>query len=733
MEQEIYFKYYSIEARRDQLYHREQFSEGDYHLWHWVNALFSLLYNGFDSTEVRVTAYNGGLFSPDRTEIINRCSLNDLAFRDVLFELSTTVIGKGRSAARDRVSYRELGVEQLGAVYEGLLEYEPKIATEEMIVVKVKKDFQVMPVSRAKKVPDGAERIPSGKFYLSLWGGRRKGTGSYYTPEPITRFLVEQALEPLTESVVENGDHEGILKLKVVDPAMGSGAFLVAATNFLAQAYMDARVNAGLMEHEEADEYELARCRRIVTEHCIYGVDLNPMAVELAKVSLWLTTMADERPLTFLDHHLRCGNSLIGAPLRDKSGNFTVEKISQIPNEALKETGREKEAKERAKQALDRNKDALKGQLALFSANMEVFDEVLGEYEEHRRIMEESDETEPIYQAIERIKLKESLLRDDTEDENSPFCRLKRVCDLWCSVWFWPQDTELLRPDSYTYWELVSYTLDGRVSDPRMLSEGKMKRYLSVSEEIAKRMCFFHWELEFPEIYRRENPGFDTVLGNPPWDIIKPNSQEFFSNCDPEFRSYTKRLAKQRMQSLCEENSDISEQWQLYVRDFEQQSHYFRKSEDFPHLGKGDINSFKLFMERDYSSIRNGGKLSLVVPSGIYTDKGCQPLRELFLENANIDFLYCFENRKRLFPIHRSFKFVLFSLAKGEHTNSFLCAFMLHDIDLLPGLKHGALTMSVENIRRFSPDSLSVMELKSQRDIDIVRKYTVAGLCLGRN
>jgi hypothetical protein len=219
-------------------------------------------------------------------------------------------------------------------------------------------------VSQAQAVEHGLEAVEGslrhpGAFVLRLWGGRRKGSGSYYTPQEITAFLVKEALEPLVEPIIRgcgerdtrgrpNRRPEEILELRVCDPAMGSGAFLIQACRYLAEAYGRARIAGGEDEDRRISAEEFARYKRRVAERCLYGVDLNPLAVELAKVSLWLETLAADRPLTFLDAHLRCGNSLIGAPLRDAEGRFTVERLSTVPDAALQEVSKEASAEKKA-------------------------------------------------------------------------------------------------------------------------------------------------------------------------------------------------------------------------------------------------------------------------------------------------------------------------------------------------------------------------------------------------
>src|SRR5439155_12619338 len=186
---------------------------------------------------------------------------------------------------RERITYRDLGVEQLGAVYETLLDYEPRV------------------------VAPAAERRGRAVVTLEPGSGVRKATGTFYTPQPIADYLVRRTLGPLTQAATA----DQILRLRVLDPAMGSGAFLVAACRYLAQIYEHALVREGACHAADVDEGVRVGIRRTIAERCLYGVDLNPMAVQLARLSLWLATLASDRPLSFLDHRLQVGDSLIGA------------------------------------------------------------------------------------------------------------------------------------------------------------------------------------------------------------------------------------------------------------------------------------------------------------------------------------------------------------------------------------------------------------------------------------
>ena len=269
---ELYREAYTIDALTDRAVRSTPRG-----LWSALQAISRLAHSGCKAGDLDVTAFNGRLFSPRHSPLIEQRRIPDAVVRDVLLSLATEATRQGRR----RISYHDLGVEQLGSVYERVLEYEPGAGGDTLT--------------------------------LSRTSTRRKATGSFYTPRALTEFLVRRTLTPL----VEGKSADQILQLRIVDPAMGSGAFLVAACRFLAECCEQAMIRDGQWLDGDATPATRAILRRSVAERCLYGVDLNATAVQLARLSLWLTTLAADRPLTFLDHHLASGNSLIGARLAD--------------------------------------------------------------------------------------------------------------------------------------------------------------------------------------------------------------------------------------------------------------------------------------------------------------------------------------------------------------------------------------------------------------------------------
>ena len=284
------------------------FASGASLYWVSLRELFRLINDGLDDF---VPQYNGGLFNPVYHPFLEEYELGDDVLGQVIELLTRTESG-------ERIVYRDLDVRHLGSIYEGLLEYQPQIAAEDLVIISEKESEEVV--------------YREGAVYLLTDKGERKATGSYYTPDYIVRYIVENTLAPLCEgkSVAE------ILSLKILDPATGSGHFLVGVVDYLAEELIT-HPDAAFMTETASEDTELAYWRRRVVESCVYGVDLNPMAVELAKLSLWLHTVAKGEPLSFLDHHIRCGNSLIGAKIENLANLPELKKSRRKTDESQTE------------------------------------------------------------------------------------------------------------------------------------------------------------------------------------------------------------------------------------------------------------------------------------------------------------------------------------------------------------------------------------------------------------
>jgi hypothetical protein len=680
-----------------------------YDLWKHLQGLINAVNEG--DPEYGIMGYNGGLFD-DRQEIfLGRHELRNDFLSRALYLLAFVEPLDDDQDKEYPIPYRDLEVRHLGELYENILEYTVQLADADRIRRITSKGYEIILASGSDRKP-GDRNIRKGEVFFGESALERKQTGSYYTPESLVKFLNQKAIiEPLTESFenkyrqrfnelldqadtaldqgvrrgaaqsaaahVERFVHEEVLNFKVCDPAMGSGHFLVNAANQMAGLVVS------LLEeipHVSGMRVSVTsqpnHWRRLITRHCIYGVDINPLSVDLAKLSLWLNCFAINHKLTFLDHHLRCGNSLIG--IRD------LNHLASVPD-------RKKNSKKNKYGGLGRLMD----HMTLSSSLTEISRDIISISQVHE------DETDTQKEMLDRAM--------------RSMDRFRLLADLYTA---YLMDSDI-NPGEYKplFEKLAKH---GSLADNRNPGLDKLR---GLVEYYREQHRFFHWSLEFSDVLGPETEGgFSATIGNPPWDIVKPNSQEFFSSYDPRFRSYKKQEANKVAKNLMRDNQAVKQKWEEYCEAISRQSTYFKEPLNFQALGKGDINTFKLFLEQFFRVLTKNGSMGIIVPSGLYTDQGCQDLREMFFNKSQVEYLYCFENRRAVFNIHRSFKFVLFSAMKGRKTNQFKCAFMEHDPERLPLIDSGALKMSVEQVRKFSPQTLSVMEFKSQKDIDITSK-----------
>jgi type I restriction-modification system DNA methylase subunit len=764
-----------------------------------LRTLFRMLREGFPPTGSTFAApftippYNGQLFDPQRTALIDQYDIPDHVMVQVVRELSLSRPTR-RSQRRERYSYADLGVDQLGSIYEGLLVYEPTIVEEETVIARVKGEERLISRVQAEEydlpIVEGSQRSP-GSFMLRLWGGRRKGSGSYYTPQEITAFLIQEALAPIVEPIVQacgtagtpgrsdaeaqrdvqepeqavslpagkTGDlqrsstaasPEDILDIKVCDPAMGSGAFLIQACRYLAEAYGRARIAAGLDDDGRMSQAEFARYKRRVAETCLYGVDLNPMAVELAKVSLWLETLALDRPLTFLDAHLRCGNSLIGAPLRDSQGVFTVERISSIPDDALKELSKEatKAEKDAANKHIKRNREEMKrlqpqkaGQMLLPGRDWNVvfvreIEQALADTLGLRRSLESSDELLPAADAVQLVHQKAQQYADLLHGEQSRYRKVRLICDLWCATWFWGYDQTVPPPTTQMLLELAGSILG---TDQGSLSSEQQQTYLATACAIANEQRFFHWELEFPEVWRdssgksKQHGGFDAVIGNPPWDKIKPNEREFYSNYDPMIWNYQGSSRKQFIARL-QTDKFILDNWQKYEKNLNAVVRMLLESGLYVHQvaiveGEktgGDPDIYKFFIEKANQLLRFDGLSGIIAPFGIQGTQGCTALRRMLLDKCRLQILCKLDNERSIFPgVFHGQKFDLLVFAKGGLSQVIDAAFLSWENAEIVAIFRSHprfLQIQAQLLRKLDPEQYTFLELKHQREIDLIQR-----------
>ena len=582
--------------------------------WDTVQAISRLAHAGCLAGELKVTPFNGRLFSPAHSTAFDQTRIGDDVMSEAVLGIATTSTGGG---GRTRIRYGDLDVEQLGAVYERVLEYEPG---------------------------------PGGGAEFRRTRDTRQSSGTFYTPRPVTAFLVRQTLAPL----VRGRTAEDILRLRVLDPAMGSGAFLVGACRYLAAAAEQSLVREGRWHHGDVTPDERASLRREIAQRCLFGVDLNPMAVQLARLSLWLATLASDKPLTFLDHHLVSGDSLLGARLED---------VLRQPTR-----GRPRQQRRQTPLPLFTNADI-----------MPVLEHAVLT---RLRLAHQADDSAAIVADKERTLA--ALLA-----AGSPLRRWSSVLDLWCAGWFWEQGAP---PAAGTFGDLCNGLLHGRSALPEHIA----RRPLDHAAALAVRHRFLHWPLVFPEVFCDERgeplaaPGFDAIIGNPPWDMVRGDSG------DPDVRS-GRRTAARRLTAFAREAG---------VYRVESRSH---------------VNRYQLFVERALQLTRPDGRIGLVLPSGAVTDTGAAPLRRHLFDQAAIDSITGLDNRGGVFPIHRSLRFALLTCTRGRPTEAVACRFGVSRMEDLDATDHGPLSITRTLLARLSGgDDLGIPEIAGERDLRII-------------
>ncbi len=593
-------------------------------VWEAILAISRLAHAGCRAGELTVTAFNGRLFSPQSSTAFDQTRISDEVVGHAVIRLATTIAPGG---GLTRIRYGDLDVEQLGAVYERVLEYEPG--------------------------DDG-----DGPGLTHSREGRRS-SGTFYTPRAVTAFLVRQTLAPL----VRDRTAEEILRLRIVDPAMGSGAFLVAACRYLAAEAEASLIREGTWHPGEVTAAERASLRREIAQRCLYGVDLNPMAVQLARLSLWLATLAADRPLTFLDHHLMAGDSLVGATLDD------------VRRQPTRSAGTRRRP----------------GTLPLFG-EADLAPGLEHAVRTRERLAREPDDSPEIVTAKER---RLAALRAP----GSVLQRWSSVFDLWCAGWFWDDGPP---PSAGVFAELCDRLLHNRAALPADVAD----RFLGQVSMLAACHRFLHWPLAFPEIFADDSgealaaPGFDAVIGNPPWDMVRGDTG------DAGVRA-GRRADARRLTSFAREAG---------VYRVEMRSH---------------VNRYHLFVERALQLTRPGGRIGLVLPSGFVTDAGVAPLRRHLFDRAAVESVVGLDNRAGLFPIHRSLRFALVTCTPGRPTDAVACRFGVSRADDLDAASRPLVVTRALLARVSGSDDLGIPEMAAERDLRILEHVSARVPWLG--
>jgi hypothetical protein len=592
----LYAEGYGLRRLRDRSVKRsahDRFSD----LWEAVKIVFRGVAGGEARLGLPALA---GLFAEGQCPALDAARLQNRDLLLAVFRLTWLRESTGLA----RVNWRDMGPEELGSVYESLLELVPQITKE----------------GRQFGFATGGETK----------GNARKTTGSYYTPDSLVQVLLDGALEPVVASTITAHPArpvDALLELSIVDPACGSGHFLLAAARRLA-AHV-ARLQAS--GTPSAAEYRHAL--RQVVSRCIYGVDLNPMAVELCRVSLWMEAVEPGLPLTFLSSHVQQGNALLGT---------TPELMAKgIPDAAWDPI--EGDDKKTASALKKRNKKAAEGQRGLETLWSKPAESEALVVRKAIAELEAASDADPA-----SLAKKESQW--DGILESAEYRHQKLVADAWCAAFVWPKQPGELAEAAPTN-DLWRQIRDGQGQPPALTGK--------TVEELAGQYSFFHWHLVFPQVFARG--GFDVVLGNPPWDQLQLDAREWFASRYPAVANAQHHAARQNvLEKLRTDAPGLYDEFLNAQRQNEGVQAFIHAAERFPLTSKGRLNSAPLFAESATCLMCKFGRVGVIVPTGIATDSFTQPFFEHLVASARLHQLHSFENEEFLFPgVHHATKFCL--------------------------------------------------------------------------
>jgi len=617
----------------------------------------------------------GGLFESNQCPSLDTCKLENRFLLSALFHLAW--LRPEANAPLTRVNWRDMGPEELGSIYESLLELVPMLSNDH----------------RQFSFHTGA----------ATRGNARKTSGSYYTHDSLVQVQLESALEPVIASTLEShpvGQDavDALLALSVIDPACGSGHFLLAAARRIAGHL--ARVRAQMRDSQlgnsgQPTPEDYRHALRDVVTHCVYGVDMNPMALELARMALWLEGYTPDAPLGFIDHHFLLGNGLLGVmdPKMILDGvpdtAFTtltgddaalcrdLKRLNRAERTGLLRM-REAASFSQSLQSMDLSATALPLQ------QLDVLpDETLAEIAAKR-------------QAYERLQL-------DAGTDG-----LSLALNLYCSAYLLPKHGTETDTDVPTTQDVMNALLGQPVSE----------RKKQAAFNLAKRVPLLHWRLGFAQVFARG--GFSVILANPPWERMKLQEEEYFAERAPAVAEARNKSERERAISALGLSAPGSPERRIYddfnaAKQIAEAGSVFCHGPRYPLTGIGDVNTYALFAETALQILHPKGRAGLVLPSGIATDDSTSTFFGE-LSKGRIVQLVDFENREGLFAgVHRSFKFCLLTIGEAEESRF---AFFLGNTEQLKDLRR-SFTLATEDIARLNPNTRTCPIFRSKKDAEI--------------
>ena len=610
-------------------------------LWYRLLLLFKYLNNG--ELSLGINAFSGELFNPEKVPSIldekYSLSLPNSILLKIIYELTIIDLGIGLQL----MNYSEIGEEEIGSIYEALLDFQPRYKKEDS---------------------------PTYHFILEEIDTERKGSGTYYTPKGLIDILLKTALKPVIEYKIKELKSKeeklnALLDLKICDPACGGGSFLLASIDYLGKIY--AQIESG---EEIPDENILRESRREVLQHCIYGVDLNPMAIELTKISLWLKAAVKDKPLTFLDSHLKVGDSLIG---------FTKKiKIKKIPDNAFnavkgnKETAIPDDIKENVVSARKRLKD--------FRVEAEGMVDSVRSVQKTLFPYQDSDDYAKV--AFEVFQMEENNL-DSIKDKQKCYLKLRQTkswknlnlqCNLWTSAFFWRMGQDFIK----------NTPNDTLIFNAKRDSIDQNNPTVGTVNNLKEEYKFFNWFLEFPEVFQKDDAGFDCILMNPPWEVLTLKEMEYFLGKSREIVAAKKQSERRKLiKDLIKKDSKLHDGYKNEYFSTKKKSFYFSNCGYFPNSSEGSKNLYALFIERSRNIINSKGKIGCVVQNSLLTGSNLSILFRDLIENNSIDSIFGFRNERMIFDIagDHTLEFCLLTLSsKNSTSHNIPMAFNIWDV-----------------------------------------------------
>lgn len=663
----LYADGYSLTALRAQCVRAATWDK-HYDRFEGIKIVFRALAHGEERLALPAL---GGLFSEDKLPHLQTARLRNKAFMEAIYRLSWLSDKNGIVP----VNWRAMETEELGSVYESLLELQPQLGDDGKTLVFAS---------------EAAEQK----------GNQRKTTGSYYTPDSLVQALLDTALDPVLDKTEAEADDpaKALLKLSVIDPACGSGHFLLAAARRIATRLARIRTEGtpSLADFRHALR-DVARC-------CIHGVDRNPMAVELTKVALWIETVDPGLPLGFFDAQIRCGDSLLGV--------FDLKALQDgIPDAAYKPlTGDDKDT---AKYYLQVNKDTKKGQggfdFGTGQATMPTTKPLALDFSAFRDLPEDT---------VEQIDAKSKRFKDLHKDQL--FIRTRAAADLYVAAFLLPKTGGVPSATS-------AHTVPTTEDVWQALNQGKIQPSMAEAPKSSHRARVFHWPLEFPDIMQRG--GFDVVLGNPPWERIKLEEKEFFAARDADIAAAKNKAGRDRLinmlaaSELGSSKRRLFEEFQAEKRISEATSIFVRIPGDdggrFPYTGTGDVNTYALFAELFSNLYQQHGQAGVIVPTGISTNDTTALFFNELVAKKKLVSLFAYSEIKAWFSGTKDNQsFCLLTLGKSE------IAEFCFRIDTVADIQdhRRRFEFSAQEISDINPNTRTAPVFRSRTDAELTAK-----------